>query len=124
MLGFVLGFVLGQGELDRGLDTVDGPGEPQGALAGVQHTLVGLGAVGRVTAPELVPVGQRHLGVLGQPHAQRGGVGQRGVHRLGWRRHHRAQAQLTLLGHRDLLRCRLRSPGGGRVASVWWGGLG
>jgi hypothetical protein len=101
----VIGFVLGQGELDRGLDTVDGPGEPQGALADVQHTLVRLGAVGGVAAPELVPVRQRHLGVLGQPHAQRGGVGQRGVHRLRRRRHDRAQAQLIQLCHRDLLRC-------------------
>jgi hypothetical protein len=59
--------VLGQLELRRGLDSVHGPGEPDGALVHVQHALVRLGAVRRVAAPELVLAGQLHVGVLGQP---------------------------------------------------------
>src|SRR5262249_58652310 len=94
-------FYTAQRDTVRGLAAVDGPGEPDGVLVHVQDALVRLGAVGRVAAPELVLAGQVDVGVLGQPHAQRGRVGQRLVHDLRWGRNDRAQAQVRLR-HWDL----------------------
>ena len=105
--------VLGQLELHCGLDSVHGPGEPDGALVHVQHALMRLRAVRRVAAPELVPAGQLHVGVLGQPDTQRGRIGQHLVHGLGRGRNDRAQAQVSL-DHRDLPSDSTRPPDGTR----------
>ena len=63
---------------------------------GLSNALVRLSAVRREAAPELVLAGQVDVGVLGQPRAQRGRVGQRLVHDLRWGRNDRAQAQVRL----------------------------
>lgn len=71
-----VGALGGQLELGGGLHPVEQPAEAQRVVVGVQQPLVRGVALGRVAAPELVPLGQLDLGVLGQPETQLGRVGQ------------------------------------------------
>ena len=63
-------------EFGGGLHAVEQPAEAQRVVVGVQQPLVRRVALGRVATPELVPLRQLDLGVLGQPETQLGRVGQ------------------------------------------------
>ena len=69
--------LLGEPELGGGLHAVEQPAEAHAVLVGVQQPLVRRVALRGVAAPELVPVRQVDLDVLGEPAAQRVRVGQR-----------------------------------------------
>ena len=72
-----------QGDVDGGGDAVELPVEPQRAVVQVPQNLVRRLPAGGEAPPEPVPVGQFHLGLLGQPDPQRRRVGQGAVNRPG-----------------------------------------